>query len=218
MSKPGILFVFTEPGPAVSTTTGTTTSTFLRVDRRLDVPVPSRAVEAYDVHNPGPYLLAVLMEVLENKEEDGNGWYNEEHIALLAEVPYRARFMILPAQLVCPRLGSNSRLSYATCALPGWLSFHPDTRGPSLARHAPELHVATLAARSRLLHIVPDRRRPPLRGLSAELAQGMWMDTLPSRIAPSSSLLEPSKTPHCPSGDVSCPCVRSSLSTAPSAS
>ncbi|KAI0702235.1 hypothetical protein C8Q76DRAFT_234297 [Earliella scabrosa] len=158
MSKPGILFVFSEPGPAVSdaeyndwydnehvplripipafqswsrwvAVDGQKPSYFALYDLtdadavnhppystladtrserekdiikrlalldrrtydRLDVPVPPRAGDAYDVRNPGPYVIAVLMEVAEDKEEDFNGWYNEEHIALLAKVPQWVR-------------------------------------------------------------------------------------------------------------------------------
>ncbi|KAI0692589.1 hypothetical protein C8T65DRAFT_669414 [Cerioporus squamosus] len=62
-----------------------------RMYEKLDVPVPPRKGDAYDVRSPGPYVIAVLMEVPPEFEEDLNNWYNEEHVDLLSKAPQWVR-------------------------------------------------------------------------------------------------------------------------------
>ncbi|KAI0752386.1 hypothetical protein C8Q80DRAFT_1334860 [Daedaleopsis nitida] len=59
------------------------------LDRRaydkIDVPVPPRAGDAYDVRKPGP------QQVPSEYEEDYNGWYDKEHTEMLSKIPQWVR-------------------------------------------------------------------------------------------------------------------------------
>lgn len=62
-----------------------------RTYTKVDVPVPPRQGDAYDVHSPGPYASVVSIHVPEEHEDDFNRWYDEEHIELLSKVPQWVR-------------------------------------------------------------------------------------------------------------------------------